>query len=153
MASNHPERPNGSKSRARGRHVTARRGAAPLLYAGPRVEAPRALMGRCWSGPGPTPCGPGPVPAWHASAQAGAAGTQGAAGSSTLPSPPPAAVVLLSSVPPAPSPLLSDMPAHQALRPGPRRRERRRPMLDGVVGTGPAAGPHYYKIFYNIIWC
>ncbi len=54
-------------------------------------------MGRCWSCPGPTvaPCGPNPVPAWYASAHAGAAE------SSALPGPPQAAVVLLSSVPPA----------------------------------------------------
>ncbi len=49
------------------------------------------------------------------------------AGSSALPGPPPAAVVLLSSVPPAPSPPLSDTPAHQAARPGPGHHERRRP--------------------------
>ncbi len=143
--SRRPGKPHRSEARVRGRDVAARRRAAPLLHAGPRVEAPRALMGRTSAmlvrsaGPdGKVLVRPGPHSMWARSGagvvcfRAHRCGRH--VGSSALPGPPPAAVVL-SSVPPAPSTPLSDTLAHQAEWPGPWHHERRRPLVHGVEGN------------------
>jgi hypothetical protein len=59
----------------RGRVIVVLRCPPPLLHAGPLVEVPRVLMGRCWSGPSSTSRGLDPVPVWYFSAHAGTSGT------------------------------------------------------------------------------